>query len=136
MQEHVELEVALEIIMAQIALKISELSVEKETQKKQIVEKIKTTKCKVNEMNIKQADLEQFIHTMPKWSELFAESDMQTKKMILSTLIDKIMVKDDCITIQFKINLEDYIEESLQKSVDRVVSKPGDEFYHYIVYSL
>lgn len=39
MQEHVELEVSLEIIMAEIAKAIFELSSEKETQKRKTIEK-------------------------------------------------------------------------------------------------
>lgn len=39
MQEHVELEVSLEIIMAEIAKAMFELSSEKETQKRETIEK-------------------------------------------------------------------------------------------------
>ena len=36
--------------------------------------------------------------------------------MILSTLIDKIIVKDDDITIKFKIRLDNFLDEKLLES--------------------
>ena len=57
-----------------------------------------------------------FVEAMTKWNEIFSQADVQTKQMILSTLIDKIIVKDDDITIKFKIRLDNFLDEKLLES--------------------
>lgn len=71
----------------------------------------------MDEVSVHSNELLAYVDAMPKWSEIFKDSDMQTKQMILSTLIDKIIVKDDDITIKFKIRLEDYMDTSMDNSV-------------------
>ena len=72
--------------------------------------------AQLEEISIKHEDMKQFIELIPNWRELFAESDVPTKRMLLSTLIDQIIVKDDEINIKFKISLDyqkDFILESI-----------------------
>ena len=54
---------------------------------------------------------------MPKWDVLFKEADIQTKQMLLSTLVDKIIVTDEEITIRFKIQLEKYMDKGLLETI-------------------
>ena len=70
----------------------------------------------MEQVSVKKEELEQFITRMPNWSGLFKEADLQTKQMLLSTLVDKIIVKDEEITIRFKIRLEDHMEQSIPES--------------------
>ena len=70
----------------------------------------------MDEVSVQSNELLAYVDAMPKWSEIFKDSDIQTKQMILSTLIDKIIVKDDDITIKFKIRLDNFLDEKLLES--------------------
>ena len=89
---------------------------EKETRKKEL-EKVKNRlKAQLEEISIKLEDMRQFMELIPNWRELFEESDVSTKRMLLSALIDRIIVTDDEINIKFKISLDyqnDFILESI-----------------------
>lgn len=95
------------------AEKLSALIKEKETRKNEIENTKNSLKEQLEQVSVKKEELEQFITRMPNWSELFKEADLQTKQMLLSTLVDKIIVKDEEITIRFKIRLEDHMEQSI-----------------------
>lgn len=96
--------------------KLSAIISDKESRKNEIEVAKKRLKKQLEEISVQSEEMKQFIHLMPKWSELFQESDTQTKQMLISTLVDKIIVKDEEITIKFKIRLEDYIEDSLHET--------------------
>ena len=70
----------------------------------------------LDEVSVQSNELLAYVDAMPKWSGIFKVSDIQTKQMILSTLIDKIIVKDDDITIKFKIRLDNFLDEKLLES--------------------
>ena len=95
--------------------KLSSMIAEKETRKKEL-EKVKNRlKVQLEEISIKLEDMRQFMELIPNWRELFEESDVSTKRMLLSALIDRIIVTDDEINIKFKISLDyqkDFILES------------------------
>ena len=57
----------------------------------------------MQEANTQKEELEQIAEKMPEWDQLFEEEDVQTKRMILSTLMEKMIVRDDEIVIKFKI---------------------------------
>lgn len=96
--------------------KLSSMIAEKETRKKEL-EKVKNRlKAQLEEISIKLEDMRQFMELIPNWRELFEESDVSTKRMLLSALIDRIIVTDDEINIKFKISLDyqnDFILESI-----------------------
>ena len=96
--------------------KLSSMIQEKETRKKEL-EKVKNRlKAQLEEISIKLEDMRQFMELIPNWRELFEESDVSTKRMLLSALIDRIIVTDDEINIKFKISLDyqnDFILESI-----------------------
>lgn len=92
--------------------KLSAIIKDKESRKNELESSKKRLKKQLEEISVQSEELKQFIDLMPKWSELFREADTQTKQMLLSTLVDKIIVKDEEITIKFKIRLEDYMDNS------------------------
>ncbi|MGN0342500.1 MAG: recombinase family protein [Roseburia sp.] len=96
--------------------KLSAIIKEKESRKEEIEDKKKSLKKQLEEVSVQSEELKQFVDFMPKWSELFREADIQTKQMLISTLVDKIIVKDDEITIKFKIRLEDYMDKTILES--------------------
>jgi DNA invertase Pin-like site-specific DNA recombinase len=119
--------------------KLSAIIKEKESRKKEIENTKKELKEQLEQASVNKEEMEKFIDIMPKWSELFQEADVQTKQMLLSTLIDKIIVKDEEINIRFKIRLEDYIdisaEDSMENSVHESsgsgVSRKRQKFHHH-----
>lgn len=96
--------------------KLSAIIKDKESRKNELEVSKKRLKKQLEEISIQSEEMKQFIELMPKWSELFAEADTQTKQMLISTLVDKIIVKDEEITIKFKIRLEDYMDHSVPES--------------------
>lgn len=96
--------------------KLSSMIAEKETRKKELENVRNRLQAQLEEISIKQEDMRQFMELIPNWRELFEESDVPTKRMLLSALIDRIIVTDDEINIKFKISLDyqkDFILESI-----------------------
>jgi DNA invertase Pin-like site-specific DNA recombinase len=98
------------------AEKLSEMIQEKDARNKELEQTKGRLQKQVQDVVLKKEELEQFVSIMPKWDEVFAEADAATKQMLLSSLIDKIIVKDDDITIRFKIRLDDFCDDSLRES--------------------
>ena len=95
--------------------KLSSMIAEKETRKKELENVRNRLQAQLEEISIKLEDMRQFMELIPNWRELFEESDVPTKRMLLSALIDRIIVTDDEINIKFKISLDyqkDFILES------------------------
>ncbi|MDD6810975.1 MAG: recombinase family protein [Lachnospiraceae bacterium] len=79
-------------------------------QKEQEIEKLQQKEKKINR-KLRQTepadnDLEKVIGRTLDWKAVFRETDTATKQMILSSLIDRIEVKDDAVRIQCKIRPE------------------------------
>lgn len=104
--------------------KLSFIIKEKESRKNKTEAAMKRLKKQLKSVSVKREEMEAFSTPMPKWNELFREADTQTKQMLISTLVDKIVVKDEEITIKFKVRPEDYIDASLCKSGGSAVPEP------------
>lgn len=70
--------------------------------------RIKVIQDQLAEVDIQDEELSQFINHIPDWEELYNNAEVPEKQMILASLIDKVIVKADDITIRFKINLENF----------------------------
>lgn len=101
------------------AEKLSGMIKEKEQEERALEEKAGQIENKLSQMVNQDSDMERFITMIPNWKEEFQTADTQTKKMLLSSLIDKIEVKDGDINIKFKIRMEDFI---LPKTIGSGVS--------------
>lgn len=82
---------------------LSRLIQEKEQKKQEIAQSKADLEKQMQEANTQKEELEQIAEKMPEWDQLFEEADVQTKRMILSTLMEKMIVRDDEIVIKFKI---------------------------------
>lgn len=91
------------------AEKLSTMIEEKEKEGKALNKRAQQIKSKLSQTAGQSSDMERFISMVPNWKEEFQSADTQTKKMLLSSLIDKIEVKDGDINIKFKIRLEDFL---------------------------
>lgn len=100
-------------IRGDFAFSVEKLSVmvnEKDSRKNEMEIARKRLKRQLEEISVHSEEMKQLIDLMPKWSELFQESDTQTKQMVLSALVDRIIVKEEEITIKFKIRPEDSVK--------------------------
>lgn len=70
-------------------------------------------KAKLKYVTIQSTEMQTFLKKLPDWKEEFRNADVPTKHMILSSLIDRIEVKDDDIKIKFKIRLEKFLPETI-----------------------
>ena len=117
-----------EAIRGEFAFSVDKLSAiisDKESLKKEKEIQKKSLQKQLEEISLQSNELMTFVEAMPKWNEIFSQADVQTKQMILSTLIDKIIVKDEEITIKFKIRLDNFLDEKLLESsgVDTILYK-------------
>lgn len=92
------------------AEQLSSIIKEKQQTLIDVDKKVKEVKQALADSKLQRSDMEQFICMVPNWKEEFQNADVQTKQMLLSTIIDKITVKDMDINIKFKIRLDDYTD--------------------------
>lgn len=91
------------------AEKLSAMIKEKEQELEVLGKEAEQTKNRLSQVVNQNSDMEKFITMVPNWKEEFQNADTQTKKMLLSALIDQIEVKNDDINIKFRIRLEDFV---------------------------
>lgn len=89
--------------------KLASLIKEKEVVVNKLLQQERQLQEKKQQNQMMSKDLEEFISIIPNWRQEFADADIATKRMLLSSLIDRIEVKDMDIRIKFKIRLEDFI---------------------------
>ena len=66
---------------------------------------------------------------LPTWQEVFKNSDVATKRVLVNKLINRIDVKKDEVTIQFKINPDEFFVEP-RMNIYEVVPQQGLQFYN------
>ena len=93
------------------AEKLASIIKEKEVSADSLLQQEKQLQEKKQQNQILSKELEEFISVIPNWKQEFTEADIATKRMLLSSLIDRIEVKDMDIRIKFKIRLEDFIDK-------------------------
>ena len=128
-----------EAIRGEFAFSVDKLSAiisDKESLKKEKEIQKKSLQKQLEEISLQSNELMTFVEAMPKWNEIFSQADVQTKQMILSTLIDKIIVKDDDITIKFKIRLDNFWDEKLLESSGVDVQGQRLFLYNHLIHSL
>ena len=84
--------------------------IEKQKEKREKQEKvIIDLKSKMQESDISFPKWENLRIQIPTWKDVFMNADNQTKRVLVNKMIDKIYVKQDEITIRFKLNLKDLL---------------------------
>lgn len=66
----------------------------------------------IEQANITYDEFSKFIDIAPNWRQVFKEADIPTKRMLLASLIERIDVKDEDISIKFRIRIEDFKKHS------------------------
>lgn len=95
------------------AEKLSELLKEKENLAIKIKEREKEVKNNAFEALKYQNELKKALEVPPDWKKEFENADLKVKRMLLFSLIDQVIVKDDNIRIKLKIGYEDLIQETI-----------------------
>ena len=71
-------------------------------------ESITDLKKVLEDSRLQRNDMAQTDKGLPDWNKEFQNADIQTKRMLLAAMIDKIIVKDGEIRIGFKVCADDY----------------------------
>lgn len=85
---------------------------EEEERLKELKQDRQKLENKIGQTEITYGDLEKFTSIAPNWEQVFNEADIPTKRMLLSSLIERIEVKNNDISIKFRIRLDDFIGDS------------------------
>jgi len=97
------------------AEKLSGMVQDREQKLVKLQESEKEIKKKIGQISVAHEDMESFIHSIPNWKNEFENADVSARKMLLSSIIDRIEVKDGDIKIRFKIRLEDFLGDGEKK---------------------
>lgn len=91
---------------------LSRMIAEKEDQLKSLKEDMSKLQNKIEQSDLTYGDLEKFTKIAPDWEQLFEDADIPTKRMLLASLIERIDVKADDISIKFRIRVDDFMGDS------------------------
>lgn len=71
---------------------------------------IKQKEKKMENMDVSITEWAYLKKQIPTWQQVFLEADAHTKRALVDKLIERIDVKEEQITIRFRIRLEDFID--------------------------
>lgn len=63
-------------------------------------------------IDVSTRDWEELRKEIPSWQEVFLNSDIATKRVLVNKLIKRIEIKKDEIKVEFRINLNDFFSQS------------------------
>lgn len=63
-------------------------------------------------IDVSTRDWEELRKEIPSWQEVFLNSDIATKRVLVNKLIKRIEIKKDEINVEFRINLNDFFSQS------------------------
>ena len=84
---------------------------------------------------ISHDDWEDIRKNIPTWQDIFLNADTATKRVLVNKLIERIDVKKEEVVVRFKINLDEFIQQS-RIDDDSGVPEPWIRFYHHLIYGL
>lgn len=96
-------------------LTLEELVKHIEKQKKHYREKeaeIQQLQSKLENTAVSISDWESLREKIPTWREVFLKADTATKRVLVDKLISRIEITDNRVIIQFKINLDEFLNQS------------------------
>ena len=71
---------------------------------------IKQKERKMENMDVSITEWDYLKKQIPTWQQVFLEADAHTKRVLVDKLIERIDIKEEQITIRFRIRLEDFID--------------------------
>ena len=71
---------------------------------------IKQKEKKMENMDVSITEWDYLKKQIPTWQQVFLKADAHTKRVLVDKLIERIDIKEEQITIRFRIRLEDFID--------------------------
>lgn len=71
---------------------------------------VKQKERKMENMDVSITEWDYLKKQIPTWQQVFLEADAHTKRVLVDKLIERIDIKEEQITIRFRIRLEDFID--------------------------
>lgn len=103
-------------------------------ERKERLEQLKQEDARVqdtrNRSELTYGDLERFASIAPDWKQVFGEADVQTKRMLLASLIERIDVMDENISIKFRIRMGDFMRMNGDKKVHETIDSGTTPYTH------
>lgn len=112
-----------EAITGNYALTIEDLMSAVRTHEKQEQEqqdKINQIKTELEHSSVSVKEWEEIHQKLPTWKEIFQNTDVSRKRVLVNKLIERIDIRKDNINIRFKINLDEFLQSRM--SMDYGVS--------------
>ena len=92
--------------------RLSRMIAEKEKELAELEQDRLRLQEQIAQASITYEEFSKFLDIAPNWKQVFKESDIPTKRMLLASLIERIDVKDEDISIKFRIRIEDFEKHS------------------------
>ncbi len=105
-----------EAITGNYALTIEELMSAVRTHEKQEQEqqdKINQIKTELEHSSVSVKEWEEIHQKLPTWKEIFQNTDVSRKRVLVNKLIERIDIRKDNINIRFKINLDEFLQSRM-----------------------
>ena len=87
---------------------------------------IKQKEKKMENMDVSITEWDYLKKQIPTWQQVFLEADAHTKRVLVDKLIERIDIKEEQITIRFRIRLEDFIDHH-GKNGDTTLDNAADK---------
>lgn len=87
---------------------------------------IKQKERKMENMDVSITEWDYLKKQIPTWHQVFLEADAHTKRVLVDKLIERIDIKEEQITIRFRIRLEDFIDHP-GKNGDTTLDNAADK---------
>lgn len=87
---------------------------------------IKQKERKMENMDVSITEWDYLKKQIPTWQQVFLEADAHTKRVLVDKLIERIDIKEEQITICFRIRLEDFIDHP-GKNGDTTLDNAADK---------
>ena len=82
---------------------------EKEHKMQQAQEELKDLKAVKEKESQEDLELEYFLAQVPKWRDAFDHAEVSAKRMVIDKLISRIDIKENEISIEFRVNLDEFL---------------------------
>lgn len=73
-------------------------------------EVIRSKESKLENMDVSLAEWSNIVKQIPTWQQVFQDADPHTKRVLVDKLVERIDVKEEKITIRFRIRLEEFMD--------------------------
>ena len=86
------------------------LDILKEKEKKQL-SLINQLKDEIDKYNVTIHDWEEIRENIPSWHDMLLNADIQTKRVLINKLVNRIEITKDEVKIHFKVNVNDFFQQ-------------------------